>query len=92
MANTAKDTRRHRRLRNFMEAHDIKALDISEQLGLVNGKCLTRQAIHDMLFRRDRMVVAIRDKLIDLGFPENTLPPPKGPRFPGLKNNPQATA
>jgi len=96
MANTTDPSARCMRLRAFLQQHDIKTSDIAEQVEPIFGKYLHRTRLHHLLYKNVYMENRLREKLLDLGFPEDTLPPARPvARFPGLeakKEEQQATA
>lgn len=84
-AASPRDRDRMARLRAFLKDHDIRYPDIAEQLKAIEGKPLSLQRVHGMLCRNVYMEKAFRDRLLDLGFPEDVLPPERPvARFPGL--------
>ncbi|MBS6830835.1 MAG: hypothetical protein KH208_13425 [Desulfovibrio sp.] len=84
-AASGRDRDRMARLRAFLKDHDIRYPDIAEQLKPIEGKPLSLQRVHGMLCRNAYMEKTFRDRLLDLGFPEDVLPPEKPvARFPGL--------
>lgn len=72
-------------VRAFMQTYSIRLSDIAEQLTEVEGKPVSASRVHGMLFRNSYMPKRCRDRLLDLGFPADALPPEKPvARFPGL--------
>lgn len=85
VSTATRDAGRMARLRAFLKDHDIRYPDIAEQLKPIEGKPLSLQRVHGMLCRNAYMEKIFRDRLLDLGFPEDVLPPEKPvARFPGL--------
>lgn len=81
------DSPRVRRLCKFMLAHDIAWADVAEALSTPDAS-MDRGAAYVKLVHNKTLDAATRDKLLDLGFPENTLQPQRkvrSPRFPGRK-------
>lgn len=86
LAEASQDARIER-LRCFMEAHDIRWQDIGEQLNI------SPQRACGLLRRQISIPAHFHEKLLNLGFPQNTIPEarPKQhiPRFPGLQKHQQ---
>lgn len=69
-------------LRVFMDDHGIGWADIGKELHMGRDAVYV-QLVHNKTLRRDT-----REKLLDLGFPEETLPPERkkgSPCFPGRR-------
>lgn len=80
------DHTRQEKMRAFLKAHDIRLDDVGEQLAKVMPeRIFSRNKVYYMLYINKVMPRVCREHLINLGFPEDTLPPPKSmPQFPGL--------
>lgn len=90
-ADSSAASNRHASLRNFMRRYDIRLPDVAEQMAAASRQAnqavetFSPQRVHGMLYRNAFMPRHLRDHLINLGFPENTLPPETPvARFPGL--------
>lgn len=77
------------RLRSFMQEYGITYRSIGDQLGLSEPRTFA-------MLRQNTYFQGHHDKLIQLGFPENTLPYPvhtpkarTRPHFPGLQKHQQ---
>ena len=77
VSTATRDADRMVRLRVFLKNHDIRYPDIAEQLEPLEGRPLSLQRVHGMLCRNAYMEKTFRDRLLDLGFPEDVLPPEK---------------
>lgn len=74
------------RLRAFMDECDIAWVDIAEELGMSSDY---RATVYSMLVNNKTLDRDTREKLLDLGFPEDTLPPERTQRILKTKRNPR---
>lgn len=76
---------RQDRMRAFLRAHGLSLSEVGEALAdLSDSGALDRHQVFTLLYANKSMKQPIRDRLLDLGFPEDTLPPARPlPCFPG---------
>ena len=76
---------RQDRMRAYLKAHGLSLPDVGEALAdLSDSGRFDRHQVFALLYTNKSMKQPIRDRLLDLGFPEDTLPPAKPlPCFPG---------
>ncbi|MDE7241466.1 hypothetical protein [Desulfovibrio sp.] len=76
---------RQDRMRAFLKNHGLSLPDVGEALADLSGSGrFDRHQVFALLYTNKSMKQPIRDRLLDLGFPEDTLPPAKPlPCFPG---------
>lgn len=80
------DHTRQERMRSFLKEHYISLNDMAEQFSRVMPeRSFDRNSVYAILYVNKTIPLALREHMLDLGFPEDSLPPVKPvAQFPGL--------